>query len=39
MKGATNLNAIALLDLIKKNSSLRQIGIDIDLSLLDENMV
>jgi len=39
MKGATNINAMALVDLVKKNMTLQEIGIDINLSLLDENLV
>ena len=39
MKGATNINAMALVDLIKKNITLQEIGIDIDMRLLDEELV
>jgi hypothetical protein len=39
MSLAANINAIALSDLFRKNKKLKQLFIDIDFSLLDDNMV
>ena len=36
---ATNINALALADMISTNECLTEITIDLDLELIDENMV
>jgi len=39
MSFAANINAIALIDLFRDNSTLRELFVDLDFELLDEDMV